>query len=70
MIVRDPALADQIGFLQNSLGTGASPFDSFLVLRGIKTLALRMEEHERNALALAQYLEAYPNVAQVHHPGL
>jgi cystathionine gamma-lyase len=52
------------------MGTCAGPQDCFLVLRGIKTLALRMEEHNRNALAVAHWLEAHPKVAQVLHPGL
>ncbi len=69
-IVGDPALAERIGFLQNAMGTCAGPQDCFLVLRGIKTLALRMEEHHRNALALAQWLSRHPKIAQVLHPGL
>jgi cystathionine beta-lyase/cystathionine gamma-synthase len=70
VVVADPALAERIAYLQNALGTCAAPFDCFLVLRGIKTLALRMEEHNRNALAVAGWLEAHPKVARVHHPGL
>jgi cystathionine beta-lyase/cystathionine gamma-synthase len=70
LVVNDPALAEKIGYLQNALGTCAAPFDCFLVLRGIKTLGVRMEEHNRNALALAQWLEKHPKVSQVHHPGL
>jgi cystathionine gamma-lyase len=69
-IVRDPDLAQKIGFLQNAMGTCAGPQDCFLVLRGIKTLALRMEEHNRSALAVARWLEAHPQVAAVLHPGL
>lgn len=69
-IVKDPGLAEQIAFLQNALGTCAAPQDCFLVLRGIRTLALRMEEHNRNALQVAQWLEAHPKVEQVLHPGL
>jgi cystathionine gamma-lyase len=69
-IVKDAALADRIGFLQNAMGTCAGPQDCFLVLRGIKTLAIRMEEHNRNALAIAHWLEAHPKVARVLHPGL
>jgi cystathionine gamma-lyase len=52
------------------MGTCAAPFDCFLVLRGIRTLAIRMEEHNRNALAIASWLEARPEVAAVLHPGL
>jgi cystathionine beta-lyase/cystathionine gamma-synthase len=70
VVVSDPALAERIGYLQNALGSCAAPFDCFLVLRGIKTLAVRMEEHNRNALAVAGWLEAHPKVARVHHPGL
>ncbi len=63
-------LAEQLGFLQNSVGAIASPFDSFLALRGVKTLALRMERHCSNALELAQWLEAHPKVSRVIYPGL
>jgi len=70
VITRDPALAERIGFYQNAMGTCAGPQDCFLVLRGIKTLALRMEAHQRNALAIGRWLEAHPKVAQVLHPGL
>ena len=69
-VVGNPDLAERIGFLQNALGTCAGPQDCFLVLRGIKTLALRMEEHQRNGLAVARWLEAHPKVAEVLHPGL
>ncbi len=61
---------ERLGFLQNSVGAIASPFDSFLALRGIKTLALRMERHCANALALAQWLETQPRVKRVYYPGL
>ena len=64
------AMREQIGFLQNAVGAIAGPFDSFLTLRGIKTLALRMQRHCENALALAQWLEAQPKVKQVRYPGL
>lgn len=63
-------LAEKIGFLQNAMGTCAGPQDCFLVLRGIKTLALRMEEHNRNALEVARWLESHPKVSAVLHPGL
>jgi len=59
-----------LGFLQNAVGAIASPFDSFLALRGVKTLALRMERHCSNALALAQWLQRQPKVAKVRYPGL
>ncbi len=61
---------ERLGFLQNAIGAIAGPFDSFLALRGLKTLALRMERHNANALALAQWLERHPHVARVHYPGL
>jgi cystathionine gamma-lyase len=70
LVVRDPQLAEKIGFLQNAMGTCAGPQDCFLVLRGIKTLALRMEEHNRNSLAVAHWLERHPKVSAVLHPGL
>ncbi|WP_040262032.1 cystathionine gamma-synthase [Pseudomonas massiliensis] len=70
-VVGDNAeLAERLGFLQNSVGAIAGPFDAFLTLRGVKTLALRMERHCTNALALAQWLERQPQVARVYYPGL
>lgn len=63
-------LADQLGFLQNAIGAVASPFDSFLALRGVKTLALRMQRHCENGLAVARWLEARPDLAKVIYPGL
>lgn len=63
-------LAEKLAYLQNSVGAIASPFDSFLVLRGIKTLAVRMQRHCENALQLAQWLEQQPQVAKVYYPGL
>ena len=63
-------LADQIAFLQNSVGAIAGPFDSFLVLRSLKTLALRMERHCANALEIARWLEEQPAVKSVRYPGL
>jgi len=68
--VRLEALRERLAFLQNAVGAIASPFDSFLALRGVKTLALRMQRHVASALALAQWLEAQPQVARVHYPGL
>ena len=67
---RQAAWAEQLAFLHNAVGAIAGPFDSFLALRGIKTLAIRMERHNQSALALAQWLEAHPKVARVHYPGL
>lgn len=63
-------LADQLGFLQNAVGAIAGPFDSFLALRGVKTLAIRMQHHCKNALALAEWLEKHPKVSRVIYPGL
>jgi len=63
-------VADRMTFLQNAVGSIASPFDSFLALRGVKTLALRMERHCANAAAIAERLEAHPAVAKVIYPGL
>jgi cystathionine gamma-lyase len=70
-IVRgDSPLAERLGYLQNALGAVPGPFDSFLTLRGIKTLALRMERHCANALAVAQFLASHPKVERVSYPGL
>jgi cysteine-S-conjugate beta-lyase len=66
----NPELIEKMGFLQNAIGAIAGPFDSFLVLRGIKTLALRMQRHTDNAQALAEWLQAQPQVATVYYPGL
>ena len=66
----EPALAEQLGFLQNSCGAIAAPFDSFLVLRSLKTLAVRMQRHCENAEALATWLETHPRVQRVFYPGL
>ena len=63
-------LAEQMAFLQNSVGDVQGPFDSFLALRGLKTLPLRMKAHCANALALAQWLEKHPAVEKVIYPGL
>ncbi|MDB5497428.1 MAG: cystathionine gamma-lyase [Phenylobacterium sp.] len=66
----DGEVADQLGFLQNAIGSIAGPFDSFLALRGVKTLALRMQRHCANAMAIATRLESHPAVKQVIYPGL
>jgi cystathionine gamma-lyase len=66
----DREFAARLKFVQNAVGGIAGPFDSFLVLRGIKTLALRMERHCANALAVARWLEAHPGVRRVIYPGL
>jgi len=70
VMLSDEDLYRQLKFNQNAMGAILSPFDSFLVLRGIKTLSVRMREHERNALRLASYLEEHPQVKKVNYPGL
>ena len=70
VIGRDPELRARLAFVQNSLGGSQPAFDSFLVLRGTKTLAVRMERHQENALAVARWLEARKDVARVIYPGL
>ena len=71
VVVGDNAeLAEQMAFLQNSIGGVQGPFDSFLALRGLKTLPLRMKAHCANALALAQWLEKHPAIEKVIYPGL
>ncbi len=66
----NPELAARLKFLQNAVGAILGPFDSFLALRGIKTLALRLERHCASALAIAQWLETHPKVRRVRYPGL
>ncbi|WP_240095699.1 cystathionine gamma-synthase [Thermomonas flagellata] len=70
VVGEDAALAEQLAFLQNAVGAVQGPFDSFLALRGLKTLPLRMRAHCANALALAQWLQGQPGVAEVLYPGL
>ena len=67
---RHKELGERLGFIQNAVGAIQGPFDSFLVLRGIKTLALRVERSNANALALAQWLEREPKIRKVFYPGL
>ena len=66
----DPTVAERLAFLQNSLGAVPGPFDSWLVLRGLKTLALRMQRHCENARAVAEFLAGHAGVERVHYPGL
>jgi cystathionine gamma-lyase len=66
----DPELRARLVFLQNAMGGSQSAFDSFLVMRGTKTLPVRMERHQENALVVARWLEARPEVARVFYPGL
>lgn len=68
--LNDDKDAEWIGFVQNSAGAILSPFDSFLVLRGTKTLAVRMEAHDKNGRTVANFLEEHPRVQKVHYPGL
>ena len=70
VILKDATLAERLKFIQNAAGAVLGPFDSWLVLRGVKTLALRMERHCQNGLAIAQHLERHPKVKEVHYPGL
>jgi cystathionine beta-lyase len=70
VIVRDPTLAREIYFLQNGEGAALSPFDSYLLLRGLKTLALRLDRQQASAERIARYLDQHPLVARVHYPGL
>jgi cystathionine gamma-lyase/cystathionine beta-lyase/cystathionine gamma-lyase/homocysteine desulfhydrase len=63
-------LGTEIGFLQNAVGAILSPFDSFLVMRGVKTLPVRMERHNANGIAIAQYLDNHSKVQKVFYPGL
>lgn len=65
-----PELAEKLQFLINSIGAVASPFDSFMAMRSLKTLAIRMREHEKNALKVADYLSSHSQVEKVIYPGL
>jgi len=66
----DAERGERLAFVQNSVGAVLGPFDAFLALRGLKTLALRMQRHCDNALELARYLERHPSIERVHYPGL
>lgn len=70
VVGRNQELADQLTFLQNAVGAVAAPFDSFLALRGLKTLALRMQHHCENGMQVARWLEGRSDVAKVIYPGL
>ena len=69
VVLNDEEDANWIGFVQNSVGAILSPFDSWLVMRGTKTLALRMEQHDRSGRAVAAFLEEHPKVKKVYYPG-
>jgi cystathionine beta-lyase/cystathionine gamma-synthase len=66
----DDEVDGRLRFITKTVGSGLAPFDSFLVIRGLKTLALRMRKSQDNAMAAAAFLEAHPRVAKVHYPGL
>jgi len=70
VMLSNEQLYSKLKFNQNAIGAVPSPFDCFLVLRGIKTLALRMERHNYNALKIAEYLESHPRVEKMNYPGL
>jgi cystathionine gamma-synthase len=70
LVVADPELAERLAFTQNATGGVAGPFDSWLTLRGVKTLAARMDRHCRNAMRVAQMLTEHPAVSEVLYPGL
>lgn len=69
VVLNDETDANWIGFVQNSAGAILSPFDSWLVIRGTKTLALRMEQHDKSGRAVAAFLEEHPRVLKVYYPG-
>ena len=70
LVVNDESYYEQLLFLQNAIGAVPGPLDCFLVLRGIKTLTVRMKQHSENAMAIARYLEKHPEVKTVRYPGL
>lgn len=70
LVVKEPELAEKLYFIQNSAGAILSPFESFLVLRGIKTLAVRMRQHDANGRRVAAFLSEHPKVKKVYYPGL
>ncbi len=70
VLLNDKELYEKIQFYQNAIGGTPGPFDSWLVLRGIKTLAVRMKKHEENALKIAEFLEKHPKIKEVYYPGL
>jgi cystathionine gamma-lyase len=70
VVVKDPSLAEELGFLQNSAGGVQGPFDAWLAMRGAKTLAVRMKAHCENAQRIAEWLSEHPKVGKVIYPGL
>lgn len=69
-MVNNPLLSDKIKFLQNAVGAILSPFDSYQVLKGIKTLSVRMQKHQENARAVVDFLLKQPKVKKIYYPGL
>lgn len=70
VVTRDKERSERVAYIVNAIGQGCSPFDAWLVLRGIKTLGPRMEAHQKGAMALAQFLDQHPRVERVYYPGL
>jgi len=70
LVVKDAKLADDVQLISSATGAVMSPFESYLLLRGIKTLALRLAKHEENCFAIARFLEQHPKVQEVRYPGL
>ena len=70
LLLNDESLYEKIKFTQNAAGGILSPFDSYLILRGTKTLAVRMRQHQKNAIRIAKFLESHPRVNRVIYPGL
>ncbi len=69
-ILNDAPLAERLKFIQNAAGAVLGPMDSWLILRGVKTLAVRMKQHNENGMAVAEFLARHPKVKRVHYPGL
>jgi cystathionine beta-lyase/cystathionine gamma-synthase len=70
VVAKDPKIAEQIGFFQNAIGAVLGPQDSWLVLRGLKTLSIRLPKQQENAIAVAEWLKDHPRVKRVYYPGL
>ncbi|MGH9398343.1 MAG: trans-sulfuration enzyme family protein [Terriglobia bacterium] len=70
VILKDSAMAERLAFLQNAAGAVLAPFECWLILRGVKTLPVRMRQHDSNGLAVARHLEAHPKVKEVYYAGL
>jgi cystathionine beta-lyase/cystathionine gamma-synthase len=70
LVTNNPELAKKLRYIENAVGSVPAPWDLFLIMRGIKTLSLRMQAHCRNAQAIAEYLETHPAIEHVYYPGL